>query len=183
MISNELSTIQQNSQLQEWIQSCPGYVIPNTEDLDIPFKPNYLPVRTEPRRKKGYQVKKKEDPTHRLERYKAKSLPDEVVSKLREMAQTMTLQQVAAATGYSESNVKRIESLYGFKCVRRMDRCKPKEEDLEQIKRLARNFCMTEVSRTTGLSRHALLKIAADHGIEFRNGSDIPRKNLRKYTH
>lgn len=182
MISHELSTIQQNAKTQDWLQSCPGYVAPAATDLSIPFRSEYLPIRTEPRRRKR-SARVREEPEQRLERYKAKSLPDAIVAKLRNMAQTMTLAEVAASTGYSESNIKRIESQYGFKCVRRFDRCKPKAEDLEQIKRLARNFCMTEVSRTTGLSRYALLKIAAEHNIEFRSGAEIPRNHARKHMH
>lgn len=182
MISHELSTIQQNAAAQDWLQSCPGYVPPNMEGLDSPFRVAYLPVRTEPKRRKRAE-KPRETPERRLERYKANQLPESVVSTLREMAQTMTVPEVAAATGYSESGIKRIEARYGFKCVRRFDRCKPNAEDLEQIKRLARNFCMTEVSRTTGLNRYTLLKIAADHGIEFRSGADIPRNHARKHMH
>lgn len=46
MISHELSTIQQNAAAQDWLQSCPGYVPPNMEGLDSPFRVAYLPVRT-----------------------------------------------------------------------------------------------------------------------------------------
>ena len=109
MISHELSTIQQNAAAQDWLQSCPGYVPPNMEGLDSPFRVAYLPVRTEPKRRKRVE-KPRETPERRLERYKANQLPESVVSTLREMAQTMTVPEVAAATGYSESGIKRIEA-------------------------------------------------------------------------
>lgn len=46
MISLELSTIQQNSQAQDWLSSLPGYVAPDLEGLNSAFRPPYLPVRT-----------------------------------------------------------------------------------------------------------------------------------------
>lgn len=46
MISHELSTIQQHNQVQEWLQSCPGYVEPDLEGLDSPFRVAYLPAHT-----------------------------------------------------------------------------------------------------------------------------------------
>lgn len=46
MTSHELSTIQQHNQLQEWLQSCPGYVEPDLEGLNSTFRVAYLPVHS-----------------------------------------------------------------------------------------------------------------------------------------
>ena len=62
MISHELSTILQHNQVQEWLQSCPGYVVPDLEGLNSTFRAEYLPAH------KVSKTSRRKQPTQNHER-------------------------------------------------------------------------------------------------------------------
>lgn len=78
MISHELSTIQQHNQVQEWLQSCPGYVVPDLEGLNSTFRIAPLPVHT-------WKGNKRRKPTRVA--MQRQNMDAELATKVRDMVE------------------------------------------------------------------------------------------------
>lgn len=167
MISHELSTIQQHNQVQEWLQSCPGYVEPDLEGLDSPFRVAYLPIHS-------WKGSKRHKPTRPS--MQRQNLDAEMATKVREMVEHgLGVSAIAKELRVDTRRVHAIAKEFGIKLEnkfsQRVEELKEagrqyRAQYLEAVRPLAEaGLSIEAISKEVGCGQQVVSRLIKEHNI------------------
>ncbi|MDG9928293.1 MULTISPECIES: hypothetical protein [unclassified Pseudomonas] len=148
-------------------------VVPGFEGI-APLPPRREPPPSE-RKPRRYSTKVKRPRPSRQGRI------DDHLERIRELAKTMTSEQVAEAIGYGVSTVKSVALRNGIRFEG--GRGRPyTEAEIEKAKQLAATHNIYEAAELMNRTRSSLRSLAKRQGIAFRDGLADSRRAIRKFN-
>lgn len=106
---------------------------------------------------------------------------DDHLDRIRELAKTMTSEQVAEAIGYGLSTVKSVALRNGIRFEG--GRCRPyTDEEIQQARQLATAHNIYEAAEIMGRTRSSLRSLAKRQGFTFKDGLADSRRAIRKFN-